>query len=343
MPTLPADEIRQKVSAIYISAGATQREADIVADLLVESNLLGHDSHGVIRVPQYVRGLEEGNIKSGAETVIDRETAATAVINGNWGFGHVTASDAMQIAIQKAKEASIGVVTVHNCHHVARLGAFPAMAAEEGLVGLITNNGHGSDKALAPWGGMGRVLPANCLAAAFPSDNDWPVAVDLTVAVAAGGKMRVAANRGEKVLMGAVVDKAGRPSDDPEQYVSLGGALAPFGGPVGHKGSALAIAIDILSGALSPAGCTQENPPVTGNALFIQVINIEAFQPLDTFRAEVGKFVDYVKATPTAEGFDEVLIPGERSYRTKQERLVNGIPVEDATWDQVEALAARLL
>ena len=106
MPTLAADDIRMKVSAIYVAAGATQREADVVAGLLVESNLLGHDSHGIIRVPQYVRGLEEGKIKSGAETVIDRETPATAVVNGNWGFGHVTATDAMEIAIEKARTAT---------------------------------------------------------------------------------------------------------------------------------------------------------------------------------------------------------------------------------------------
>ncbi len=343
MPVLSADDIREKVSAIYAAAGATEREAGVVATLLVESNLLGHDSHGIIRVPQYVKGLEEGRIQAGAETVIEKETAATAVVNGNWGFGHVTATDAMGIAIQKAKEASIGIVTVHNCHHVGRLGAYPPLAAEEGLVGLITNNGHGADKALAPWGGVGRILPANCFAAAFPSNKDWPVAVDMTIAVAAGGKMRVAVARGEKVPEGWVVDAEGKPSDDPAEYTTHGGALVPFGGSVAHKGSALAIAIDILSGALSPAGCTQADPPATGNALYIQVINVEAFQLLDDFRSEVGQFVDYVKATPTAEGFDEVLIPGERSHRTKKKRLANGIPVEDATWDQVEALAERLL
>ena len=343
MPTLKADDIRTKVAEIFTAVGATEREAEVVAGLLVESNLLGHDSHGIIRVPQYVKGLEAGKIKAGAKTEVDKETAATAVVNGNWGFGHVTATDAMEIAIQKAREVSIGVVTVHNCNHVGRLGAYPPLASEQGFVGLMTNNGHGADKALAPWGGVGRILPANCLAAAYPSDKEWPVAVDMTVAVGAGGKMRVASARGEKVGMGWVVDAQGRPSDDPKEYTSKGGALVPFGGDVGHKGSALAIAIDILSGALSPAGCTQANPPATGNALFIQVINIEAFQPLSEFKAEVGRFVDYVKETPTAEGFDEVLIPGERSFRTKAERLANGIPVEDKTWDQVEAIMDRLV
>lgn len=343
MPILRADKVKEKVAAIYAAAGATEREAGIVAGQLVESNLLGHDSHGIIRVPQYIRGLEEGQIKAGAETVIDRETAATAVVNGNWGFGHVTATDAMEIAIRKARDASIGVVTVHNCHHVGRLGAYPPLAAREGFVGLMTNNGHGADKAMAPFGGVGRILPANCFAAAFPSDKEWPVAIDMTVAVAAGGKMRVAAARGETVPDGQVVDAQGHPSNDPDEYISKGGALVPFGGLAAHKGSALAIAIDILSGALSPAGCTQADPPATGNALFIQVINVGAFQPLDTFKAEVGKFVDYVKATPTAEGFDEVLIPGERSNRTKRERLAEGIPIEDATWDQVQSLADRLL
>ena len=343
MPTIPADEIREKVAAIYRAVGASVREAEVVASLLVESNLLGHDSHGVIRVAQYVSAINSGRIKAGVETVVEKETAATAVVNGNWGFGHVTAIDAMEIAIEKAKQASIGVVTVHNCNHVGRLGAFPTIASDAGLVGLITNNGHGADKAMAPWGGVGRILPANCIAAAFPSDKDWDVAIDLTLAVAAGGKMRVAAARGEKVMHGSVVDSEGRPSDDPEHYVSLGGALVPFGGSVAHKGSALAIAIDILSGALSPAGCTQADPPETGNALFIQVINVEAFQPLDNFKADVGRFLDYLKSPPKAEGVEEILIPRERSSRTKCVRLASGIPVEDQTWNQLEELADRLL
>ena len=343
MPTFSADELRRIGREIYEHAGATPHEAETVANLLVESSLMGHDSHGVMRLPQYVVGIESGQIKPGAVVEVERETAASAVLNGNWGFGHVTAVEAMKIAMQKAREASVGLVTVHRSNHVGRLGAYPPAAAEENMVGLLTNNGHGGDLAMAPWGGIGRILPANCLAVAFPSAGDFPVVLDLTTAVAAGGKVRVTLARGETMPEGWMIDHEGNPTIHPEDYITdPKGALLPFGGLVGHKGSGLAMAIDILSGALSPAGCSRENSEVTGNALFVQVINVEAFQPLEEFKKEVARFVDYVKSADSAPGFDEVLVPGERSHRTKQERLANGIPVVDSTWEKIAEVARKL-
>ncbi len=315
----------------------------MVSKSLVLSNLMGHDSHGVIRLPQYVEAVESGKIATGAAIEVEQETAATAVLNANWGFGHVTAAEAVGTAVRKAQEASVGMVTVHRCNHVGRLGGYPPIAAAEGMVGLMTNNGHGGDLAMAPWGGVGRVLPANCVSVAFPSDRDYPVVLDLTTAVAAGGKVRVALARGDRLPKGWLVDAAGNPTTDPAVYVGdPPGALVPFGGPVGHKGSGLAFVLDILSGALSPAGCSRENPPVSGNALFVQAIRIEAFRPLDAFREEVGRLIDYVKSTPPAPGFDEVLVPGERSHRTRQERLAVGIPLEDRSWERIRGVADRL-
>lgn len=338
MPVVRADELTEIVRKIYVKAGATDREASIVAGLLVSSNLAGHDSHGVIRAAQYVRGVEEGLIKPGAETVMERETPATAVLNGNWGFGHVTATDAMEIAIEKAKQASVGIVTVNRCHHVARVGAFPPMAADADMVGTVVNNGHGGDHAFAPTGGVGRILPATCYASAFPTNKDYHVVVDITTAVAAGGKIRVAGARGETLPEGWLVDTDGNPSTDPMDYVERHGSLVPLGGSVAHKGVALTIAFDILSGALSGGGCTEAEPPETGNALFIQVINIEAFQPLDAFKAEVGKYIDYIKGSRKTTGVEEIFVPGERSHRTREDRLANGISVEDATWDVLMGL-----
>lgn len=341
MPTIPADELKALARSIYVGIGASAHEAETVADLLVSSNLAGHDSHGVIRCAQYATAVENGKIRLGTESVVERETAATAVMNGNWGFGHVTAVDAMNLAIEKARTASVGIVTVHRCNHVGRVGAFPPLAAEANMVGMMTNNGHGGDHALAPWGGIGRILPAACYATAFPTDRDFQVAIDLTNAVAAGGKLRVVAALGEQLPDGWQVDADGNPSNDPVDYLERGGALVPFGGPVAHKGSALGIALDILSGALSPAGCTEESPPEIGNALFVQAIDIEAFQPIDAFKKEVGKFIDYIKSTRKAPGVEEIFLPGERSHRTREERLANGIPLADATWDILQALKSE--
>ena len=146
---------------------------------------------------------------------IERETDATAVVNGHWGFGHVTATEAMHIAIQKARKSAVGIVTVHQCNHIGRLGGYPVLAAAENMAGLMSNNGHGADLSMAPWGGLGRILPANCLAVAFPSDRDFPIALDLTAATAAGGKMRVALARGERVPKNWLIDAEGNPTTDP--------------------------------------------------------------------------------------------------------------------------------
>ena len=332
MPIFNPDNLRCIGREVFEHIGATPEEARIVADLLVSSNLAGHDSHGVVRIPQYVSGVQSGQIQLGTTVEIERETDATAVVNGHWGFGHVTATEAMHIAIQKARKSAVGIVTVHQCNHIGRLGGYPVLAAAENMAGLMSNNGHGADLSMAPWGGLGRILPANCLAVAFPSDRDFPVSLDLTAATAAGGKMRVALARGERVPENWLIDAEGNPTTDPADYVHGNAALTPFGD---HKGYGLSFIFDILSGALSPAGCTRKNSPVTGNALFVQAIRIDAFQPIADFKAEIGQFIDYVKSAKTAPGFDEILVPGERSYRTGCEREANGIPIEDTTWEQI--------
>jgi uncharacterized oxidoreductase len=336
MPVLSAVELRRMGREIYERVGATSDEADTVAGQLVESSLSGHDSHGVQRLPQYVAGVASGQIVPGAVVEVERETPATAVLNGNWGFGHVTAVAAMNVAIRKAREASVGLVTVHRCNHVGRLGAFSPLAAEADMIGMLANNGHGADLAMPPSGGIGRVLPANCLAVACPSAGEFPIALDFTTAVAAGGKVRVTLAKGERMPDGWMIDHEGYPTNDPGVYMTEPkGALLPFGGPVAHKGYGLAFVIDILSGALSPAGCSRQDSKVTGNALFVQAINIEAFRPLDAFKAEVKRFVDYVKSAEPAPGSHEVLVPGERSWRTRKERSKSGIPVPDSTWEQI--------
>lgn len=332
MPTFRPDDLRQIGCKIYEKMGASPQEAKVVADLLVEANLAGHDSHGVVRIPQYVSAIQRGQIKLGTSTEVERETAATAVVNGHWGFGHVTATDAMRIAIQKAQESAVGIVTVHGCNHIGRLGAYPPLAVEAGMAGLVTNNGHGADRSMAPFGGLGRILPASCMAVAFPSDRDFPVALDLTAAAAAGGKMRVALARGEQVPDGWLMGADGSPTNAPGDYVQGNASLVPFGG---HKGYGLGIVFDILSGAFSPAGCTREKSPVTGNALFIQAIRVDAFVSMEAFKSEVGRFIDYVKSADKAPGFDEILIPGERSWRTRVAREAQGIVVEDVTWQEI--------
>jgi len=339
MPVFRPEELRQIGRDIYERMGASAVEAKTVADLLVDANLAGHDSHGVVRIPQYVSAIKRGQIKLGTSPEVEQQTAATAVLNGHWGFGHVTAKAAMQLAIEKARDVAVGIVTVHQCNHIGRLGAYPPLAVDADMAGLMTNNGHGADRSMAPFGGLGRILPASCMAVAFPSDRAFPVALDLTAAAAAGGKMRVALARGEKVPEGWLMGADGLPTQEPGDYVHGSASLVPFGG---HKGYGLGIVFDILSGAFSPAGCTREKSPVTGNALFVQAIRIDAFVTMDDFKSEVGRFIEYVKSSPKAPGFDEILIPGERSWRTCVMREKQGIEIEEVTWKQICDIAKDL-
>ena len=202
---------------------------------------------------------------------------------------------------------------------------------------MLANNGHGADLAMPPSGGIGRILPANCLAVACPSAGEFPIALDFTTAVAAGGKVRVTLAKGERMPDGWMIDHKGYPTNDPRVYMTEPkGALLPFGGPVAHKGYGLAFVIDILSGALSPAGCSRENSEVKPATRFLcRQLTSKRFSRLRISRSEVKRFVDYVKSAEPAPGSDEVLVPGERSWRTRKERSQSGIPVPDATWAQV--------
>jgi len=177
VPIVQAESLRRIGVEILQRAGATRPEAETVATLLVDANLDGHDSHGIVRIPQYVGGVDSGQIVPGAISEVERQTPATAVLNGNWGFGHVTARDAMRLAVEKAATASIGLVTVHRCNHVGRLGSFALMAAEEGMLGLVTSNGHGADLAMAPYWRVGSDSACQLPGCGRPVERAIPLAV----------------------------------------------------------------------------------------------------------------------------------------------------------------------
>ena len=327
------DQLRKNGFEIFKAAGATDEEARIISDLLVESNLAGHDSHGVLRIPQYVRMIQNGDIKPGANIEIVQETPATAIINGNWGVGQLIAAKAMQIAIEKAKSCSISSVSVYNCNHIGRLANYALMAAEREMIAIMMVNGHGGDQSVAPFGGIARRLGTNPISVAIPTKND-PFVLDITTSAVAGGKIRVKRARKEELPEGWLIDSEGNPTTDLEVYFT-GGALLPLGGVLGHKGYGLGLVVDILAGALSEAGCSRADAPQLGNGIWACVIKIENFTPIDEFKDRVHLLFEYVKSSPTAPGFNETVIPGERSFRERRKRLEEGIFIEDETWQQI--------
>ena len=339
MPTLSAAQLRKLSAETLRAAGAIAEEAEIVADALVEANLEGHDSHGIVRVPEYVGWMEEGRINHGAKMEIERETAAFAVINGNWGWGQVIGRKAMEVAIQKASDVGVGVVSVHNCNHLGRAGDYSTMAAKRGMAAVLYLNTHGGGKLVAPWGGRERRLSANPITAAVARSTGEPFVLDISTCAIAGGKLHIMRNTGKPVPPNCIMDAQGRPTTNAADYFGPPeGALLPM---AGHKGFGLALMCDLLAGALSGAGCSRPTTTRVGNAFFGVVVNIPMFRGRQAFDADVNQLMDYVQSCPLAPGFDEILIPGEPERRTRRQREKEGIPVDEATWAEVAAAANK--
>jgi len=343
MPNFTQEQLQKITADIFQAGGVPSDEAAIIAELLVASNLAGHDSHGVLRIPQYIGLIASGLIQPGAPIEIQRQSASHALINGNWGFGHVVAQKAMSLAIEKAKSTTISAISVYNCNHIGRIGSYPMMAAEAGMVGITMVNAGGTALYVTPFGGRDGRLATNPIAIATPTREGQPILLDITSSVVAQGKIRVALNRGESIPIGWLMNSEGEPTSNPQDLMaSPPGALLPLGGIVGHKGYALALMIDILGGALSGAGCSGSGNTRLQNGVLMIVLDIANFTPLDDFYDHVDGLVAHVKASPTAPGFEEILTPGEIEARQTELRLREGIPIDDETWRQIQETAAEV-
>ena len=338
-----ADQLKEIGVRILDAAGSPHAESKTVCEILVRANLLGHDSHGIMRVPQYVGEIRSGEIRPGTPIEIERETAAAAVIQAEQGWGHVIARKAMQVAIEKARQVAIGTVVVRGSQHVGRVGEYPTMAAEAEMIGMAFVNSYGRTGSVAPWGGAERRLSPNPIAFAMPSGGDWPVMVDITTSVFPEGKIRVTRYAGKQLPEGVIIDSEGNPTTDPAAfYGPPEGALLPLGGIVGHKGYALSLVAELLAGALSGAGCTGKEKEEKGNGVFFQAINIAALLPYEEFIQTVQEQIAWVKSAKPKPGFEEILYPGEPEYRTAQRRGAEGIPVEESIWQEMLETADSL-
>jgi uncharacterized oxidoreductase len=224
------------------------------------------------------------------------------------------------------------------------LASHTLLAAEQGMIGVLTVNAGGSGQLVAPFGGTAGRLATNPISIAVPSRNtSGPVFLDIATSVAPEGKLRAFRQRGVSVPEGWIIDHLGRPTTDPADfYGPPSGALLPLGGSAGHKGFGLAFMMDILAGALSGAGCSRPNAHPDGEGLFLMAIDVQQFIPLEQFCDHVSQLVEHVKSTPPAAGFQEVLVPGEYEHHQEQLRRSEGILVEDKTWTEIAAIAHQL-
>jgi len=320
---------------VFIAVGTPEEGAERVAASLVGANLVGHDSHGVIRIPQYVRMVREGRVDPEATPTFIRETPCTALVSGNWGWGQVAAWEASQLAVAKARDTCVAAVALFESNHVGRVGEYVEEIARHGMIGIATINNHGGAPQVAPFGGRERRLASNPIAFAAPTGGD-PILVDMTSSVVAEGKIRVLHNMGKLAPEGWLIDAEGKPTRDPNVlYEDPPGAMLPLGGSLGHKGYGLSVLVEVMSGALTGAGCTNLMRERIGNAMFLQAIRVDAFVAKERYLEEVDGLVSSLKSCPPAEGFREVLLPGEPERLTERKRRAEGIPVDDETWHQV--------
>jgi uncharacterized oxidoreductase len=341
MHTIDAATLEEYAQRVFEAAGAPREGAATVAEHLVAANLMGHDSHGVIRIPWYVRDIKEGLLDPRASPTIAQETPASAVIDGHWNFGQVVARFAMETAIAKARTSTIACVTAYDCHHVGRVGAYPTLAADAGMIGIASVNNSGSGQLQAPYGGVQRRMSPNPISVSFPTGGT-PFLLDMTTSTVAGGKLDVARNAGKELPEGWVVKSDGTPMRDVSDFRGGEGAILPLGALVGWKGYGLAFALDVLCGGLSPAGMSRAGAERFGNGLFVVVIDVAAFTPLEEFRRRVEDLVTYCKSSAKMPGVEEILVAGEPEARSAARRRAEGIPLDDATWEQIAAAAASV-
>jgi uncharacterized oxidoreductase len=338
MPTIGAERLTEIASVLLQQAGAPAEESATVARHCIDANLVGHDSHGIIQIPTYIDRIKAGHIVPGAQWEIVQESPTTTVVDGHWGFGYVANERAMRLTIEKAETQNVAATTVFRQGHIGRLANYPLMAARAGMIAMIAADSGRSPKHVAPFGGAKARLGTNPICFAVPSDLDGPMFFDMATSAAAAGKVALAAARGEPVPAGWIIDADGNPTTDP-RALKGGGALLPLGGSEGYKGYGLAAMVEIFCGLLTGLGFGVEPTGRHNDGVFMAVFKVSAFRPLDAFKREVREFAEYLKATPPAAGFKEVLYPGEIEHRRERERRASGVPVEEATWNALRKLA----
>jgi len=333
---IPVAELRAFVAAVFRSTGSSDVEARIVGDHLVDANLAGHESHGVIRVSKYVDWQAKGMVIANRHALVVRETMCNAVIDGQFGYGQVIGREAMDFAIVKARQSGFCAMSIRNAGHLGRIGAWAEQVGEAGLASVHFVNTSGFGILVAPHGGTDRRLSANPIAASAPGPDGAPVVLDISTSAIAEGKIQVAKNHGELLPPGCTIDSEGHPNQDPAVFYGPPvGALLPIGG---HKGYGLSIFCEIFAGALSGGQTTNPGNATAGrlvNNMLSLVFDAEAFCGADAFKAEIARLAAWVKASPPIAPGGEVLLPGEIERRSRVRLEREGIPLDVVTRRQI--------
>ena len=345
--TISAQHLQAQAAGIFVAAGSSAAEAQTVASNLVMANLSGHDSHGVGMLPRYVDAVLEGGLKPNTGVKTDLDLGAMLSLDGQRGYGQVVGEQAMALGMARALQQGSCIVSLSNAHHLGRIGHFAEMAVAKGLVSLHFVNVL-SRPVVAPWGGADGRFGTNPCCIGVPLKNREPFILDFATSRVAQGKMRVAHNKGVQVEPGTLIDEHGNPTTDPGVVVvpqsnGLFGALMTFGE---HKGYGMAVACELLGGALTGSG-TWHKPTDTSvraviNGMLTVLIDPARLGTQARFEQEAVAFVDWLQSGPVAPGFDAVQIAGEPERACRARRKVDGITVDAQTWAELVAAGAKV-
>jgi uncharacterized oxidoreductase len=343
MPNISTDKLTQFAAALLHAGGVSPDESQIVAKSLVLANLMGHDSHGVMRVPYYLEGVPKGEVTPDAEFTVIQENDSLLQADGNWGFGQTQAQRLTDRLIAKASKSGVALGTLVHSGHIGRLGEYCERAAAAGMVSLLMVNTHGAARRVAPPGGTSPRLGTNPIAIGVPTPNG-PLVMDFGTSATAEGKVRVKRIAGQLCPDGWILDNQGKATNDPNTlYGEPPGTIRPFGGDQPHKGFALGLMVEIFAGALSGGPCIREKPPnQVGNCVFELIVDPNRVGGGNHFANEVMGLVTFIRECPRAVGIEEIMLPGDPERKTSAQRKANGIPIDDGNWRQLLALAEKL-
>lgn len=337
MKTLPPQYLEDLGVQIFTRQGLKREKAEFLAHTLVEANLTGHDSHGVTYYSEYSNRIKKGHIDVKADPIAVKETSTSALVDGRWAPGQITAMHVMDLAVKKAKDSTVSAVGAYNCNHIGRVGYYTNWAAERGIIAMMFVN-VGNPEATV-FNGTTRVFGTNPISVAVPTGKASPFLVDYATSIVAAGKVSVVRAKGEKMPFHWARDKDDKPTDDPEAY-RAGGWLMPFGE---YKGYGLQFVSELLGAVLtgSRIGLEGGTKPPSPNGILAVALNPEAFVGLETFKEKTDELITRVKAVKPQEG-KRVQTPGEPEWEVKFQRFKEGIPLPDETWGNIVSLAKGL-
>jgi L-2-hydroxycarboxylate dehydrogenase (NAD+) len=330
------------VARAFIAAGLPKTDAQTLADLMVEADLRGSDTHGVIRLPLYVRRLRAGGINPNPNIRVISDRASVALIDGDNAMGHLVMRGAAKLAIEKAKATGIGWVGARMSNHAGPAALYVTMPLAHDMIGLYF--AVGSNNHLPPWGGSESLLGSNPMAVAVPAMEEPAIVLDMAPTVAAYGKVRLKAQRGEPMPVGWMIDREGKPLTDPKRADE--GYLLPIGD---YKGYGLSLIIGILAGALNRAALgrqvidfVKETGKATNTGQAIAALSIDAFMPAGEFKPAVDGLIRDIRHSQRLPGVERIWLPGEQSHAKRLDRQQHGIPVSKALRDSLDTLAREL-